>query len=358
MRPTEFIATPRKGKFGPVYFLRGPDRLIHEECRRALIASVPAEARSWCLFEIEFQPDRLLRELEGAHQMPMLGGRSYLLFSDPEDFRHASDDDLESLRAYLEAPSPFATVVFAAIEPDRRRKFIQLLEKKAAVVDIESLGRQEAAAWLGDFLRQAGVEIDADLAQEITAKFESSPDSRSGEKAGVNLLWLRTEIEKLLTANPAAQRLERTDLELMVAFREEHQIGKFLRALAERKCGAALEHLRALVASKVAETLLLWCIADLLRQALRSGPGAGYGRQGWYGANPYATPVMAPLMLGKYSRDELLRSLRLVRRADLGIKSSWKDSGILLEFLVWQIVIGEGGESVPSIGEALPVWRD
>src|SRR2546428_7558839 len=83
MGPAEFIAAVRKGKPAPVYFLRGPDRFLHEECRRALIESVPPQAREWCLSDIEFQPGRLAKELEGADQIPMLGSRNYFFFSDP-----------------------------------------------------------------------------------------------------------------------------------------------------------------------------------------------------------------------------------------------------------------------------------
>lgn len=354
MGPTEFISVIRKGKLGPTYLLRGPDRFLHEECREALIASVPADARAWCLAEIEFEAGRLERELEGASQMPMLGGHNFLFFSDPEDFKHANDEDYEALRAYLDRPSPFSSLVFAAVEPDRRRRFIQLLEKKAVVVEIRPLGGREAAMWARDFLRQAGVEIEPALTEEIAAKFENTND-REPERSGVNLLWMRTELEKLLTAKPGAKRLERSDLELIVTFREEHQIGKFLRAIADRKCSDALETLRALLASKVAETLLLWCIADLFRQALKSTPGATYGRQAWSGAtNPFSTAAIAQIALGKYSREEFMRGLRLVRRADLGVKSSWKDSKILLEFLVWQIVNGRGAEAAPPLAETVP----
>ena len=351
MEPTEFIAVLRKRKAGPAYFLRGPDRFLHEECHGALIASVPAEARAWCLAEIGFPAGGLERELEGAHQMPMLGGHNFLFFSDPEDFKHATDEDYKALLAYLERPSLCATVVFAAIEPDRRRRFIQLLEKKAQVVEIRPLARREAAVWARDFLRQAGVEIDPELAEQIAAKFETSND-REPERAGVNLLWMRTELEKLRTAKPGTKRLERQDLDLIVAFREEHQIGKFLRAIAERDCHKALEHLRALLASKVAETLLVWCVADLFRQTLRSAAGAASGRQAWYGPpNPFSTPAIVPVALGNYSREELPRALRLVRRADLGIKSSWKDSRILLEYLVWQIIVDKGEEAAPPLSE-------
>jgi hypothetical protein len=166
----------------------------------------------------------------------------------------------------------------------------------------------------------------------------------------------------------------------VVAFREEHQIGKLLRAIAERKCDEAFGHLRALLASKTAETLLVWSIGDLFRQALKgasaspfgrgnlsfggggrptvSGTGRGpapygAGRGGW-NRGPFSTAESAAAALRNYSRPELLQALRLVRQADLGIKSSWKDSRILLEFLVWQLIVGKGSGKVSSLGGEIP----
>ena len=360
MRPTEFIARLRQGKLGPAYFLRGPDRFLRDECRAALLASIPPEARDWCLAEIEFEAGRTERELEATYQMPMLGGHIFFLFSDSQDFKSAGDVDYEALARYLDRPSSFATLVFFASEPDRRRRFIQLLEKKAEVVELLPLPRREAAIWLVGFLRHAGVEIDPLLAEEIAAKFEPSNDARSDKPAGVNLLWLRTEMEKLLTSKAGAKRVHRTDLDSITSIREEHEIGKLLRALAERNFGGALDHLRALIASKQPETLLLWSIGDLFRQALKSAPGAAYGKgsysggRGSYSRNPFSTYEIAPLAARKYSPPELLQALRNVRQADLSIKSSWKDSRLLLEFLIWQIVTGKGPETSLPLTDQWP----
>jgi DNA polymerase III delta subunit len=321
MRPTEFIALLRKGEAGAAYFLRGPDRFLQEECRKAVVNSIPADSRQWCLAETEFEPGQLQRELEGAEQMPMLGGHNFLLISDPEDFKPAGDEDTEALRAYLERPSPFSTVVFLAAEPDRRRRFIQLLEKKAQLVELRSPDCQEGARWAQHFLQQAGVEIERDLAQEIAGKFEISSDSRSGGgPSAVNLLWMRTELEKLLTARPGLKRLAPSDLEAIVAFREEHEIGKLLRAMGERSVAG---------------------------QANRGGWSRG--------ANPYSTSEIALLTQKNYPREEVLQAMRAVRRADLGIKSSWKDSKILLEFLVWQIVVGKSPSGEAALGDEVPV---
>jgi DNA polymerase-3 subunit delta len=343
MRPTEFIAALKQGRPRPVYFLRGSDRFLQEECRAAVLQSLAPEAREWCLAEVEFEGGRLARELESAAQMPMLGGHSYYFFSDSNDFRGASDDDVAALADYLEHPSPFATLIFAASEPDRRRRFIQLLEKKADLVELTPLAAREAAKWLTGFLERQGVEISPQLAEEVAEKFEVR--SENAARSGVNLVWLRTEIEKVLTARPGLKRLSPDDLELIVAVREEHEIGKLLAAIAERQYGDAVAQLRALVASKESEVLILWCIADLVRQALKSAGRPAYGGASWgRRANPYSTFEIAPRLSKAYSRAELLHALRAVRRADLAVKSSWKDSRILLELLLWEIIVGKGAE--------------
>jgi DNA polymerase III delta subunit len=363
MGPTQFIAALRKNQPAAAYFLRGPDRFLHEECRKAIVASLPVESREWCLAEIEFEPKRLRQGLLAAAQMPMLGGHSFLIFSDPEDFKHATDDDYAALEEYFARPSPFATIVFDATEPDRRRRFVQFLEKNAEIVEMLPLTRREAASWLEHYLGRAGVEISPELAEDVAARFESSGEGRPAKESGVNLLWMRTEIEKALAAKPQAKRLERADLDLLVVFREEHEIGKLLRAIAQRQLPSAYDNLRALLASKQSEMLILWLIGDLFRQALRSGAGSAYGYAGArYGArnsgwnrNPFSTQELAPVARGKYSHRELLQALRHVRQADLGIKSSWKDSRLLLEFLVWQIIVGKSAGSAPPITEGVPV---
>jgi DNA polymerase III delta subunit len=343
LQPKDFLAALAQGKPGPAYFLKGPDRFLHEECRTAIIESIPAGLREWSLADIEFKPGELRHQLENAFQMPMLGVRHFLLFADPDDFRHADEADQKSLAAYLAKPSPFATLIFSAYVPDRRRSFIQTLEKMTQVVEMNPLGAKDAAAWLKHYLEKDGFAIQPELAEAIVARFVMGSD-RSGKGAsGVNLVWLRTEIEKLITARYGSKRIEREDLDIIFAAREEHEIGKLLMAVADRQVNRALQTLQVLLSSKEPETLLIWCLGDLFRQALKSAPAAGYARPGWnHGGNVFSTFDIAPHALKAYSRQELLRALHLVRAADINIKSSWKDSRVLLETLVWQIMAGSG----------------
>ncbi|MGH9434758.1 MAG: DNA polymerase III subunit delta [Terriglobia bacterium] len=353
MRSSEFCATFENGDAGPVYFLRGPDGFLHEECRAAAVASLPPETREWCLTESVFKPGELQRELENTYQMPMLGRRNLLYLTDTDDFDRAADADVEALAAFIEGPPSFSTVVFAAREPDRRRRFIQILEKGAVVVEMTPLSRRESAAWLAAYLGRAGVEINAELAESVAARFDGGGDASGRGKGtpGVNLLWLRTEIEKLLVARPGLQRVEKPDLDLIVAPREEHEIGKLLAAVAGRKLETALTLLRDLIASKEPETLVLWCVADLFRQALKSSGAPARSAPWSRGPSPYSTFEIAPRAHHAYSREEMARAIRLVRAADLAVKSSWKDSRLLLESLLWQIMAGSGTVAVWPRGD-------
>lgn len=344
MRPTEFYKLFETGKPGraeklsAAYFLRGPDEFLHEECRAAAAASLPEESREWCWTEVEFQPGEMLRALENARQMPMLGDRSFIYFSDSDDFEHAGEDDSEALAAYLKSPPPFAALFFAARAPDRRRRFIQLLEKGAAAVEITPLARREAAEWLRRHLQKAGVEISPALAEAAAARFEAGSTARGKEPGGVNMLWLRTEIEKLLTARLGLKTISESDLALLSGPREEHEIGKLLAAVAGRRLREALELLQDLLASKEPEVLVLWLLGDVFRQALKNGPAPARSNPWSRGGNPFSTFEIAPRVHQSYSQPEIARALRKVRDADLAVKSSWKDSKLILETLLWQVM--------------------
>jgi len=344
VRPVEFCALLEKGKAGAAYFLRGPDRFLHEEFRAAVLSSLPSGTREWCFTEFEFQSGQLRRDLENAYQMPMLGGRTFLYWTDPDDFGHAGEDDFKALEAYLKRPSSFATILFAAYQPDRRRRFIQCLEKQTTVVDAQPPGRAEAAAWVRNYLRKSGVEIGPELAQSVASKFDAGDETSGRSKArGVNLLWLRTELDKLLVACAGAKRIEESDLDFIVAVREEHEIGKMLAAIADRQLSNALTVLHELLAGKEPEALLLWCIGDLFRQALKTTAPQGRQYRAW-SSNPFSTYEIAPRAARSYTREELTSAIRLVHGADLAMKSSWKDSRVLLETLLWQIMAGTAAQ--------------
>lgn len=341
IRFSEFAAALSFKRPAPVYFLRGPDAFLHEEGRNAAAAAVLPEVRDWCFSEVIFKPGSLATAFENASQRPMVGDRVVCYVSCPDDFGRATEGDAAALAAYVKSPPPFATVIFAARNPDRRRKFIQALEKDAVIVELTPPPPAEAAAWLTTFLHARGVQIEPKVAQSIARRFETAAEgSERARVSGVNLVWMRTEIEKLLTARRGTDRIGEQDVALLAEPRDEHEIGRLLAALAGRKLEAAISTLRDLAVSREPETLVLWCIGDLFRQALKAPPGPARSAP-WKSTGAFSTFEIAPRVHQAYSRQEMARALRLVRDADLAVKSSWKDSHLLLEGLIWQIAAGE-----------------
>ena len=246
-------------------------------------------------------------------------------------------------------------MIFLATEPDRAPALCPVAGKSGAACGVafaRTAGRLRTGR--SNFLQHAGVEIAGGLAEEIAGKFEISQDSRSAAgPSAVNLLWMRTEFEKLLTARPGMKRLEPVDLEVIVAFREEREIGKLLRAIGERKCAAALATLRELLASKVAETLILWCIGDLFRQAMRGV--ATYGNRGSWsrGANPYSTLRRSP-----HSHRRIIPARSCCRPCTPFAARIWELSlrGRIPEFC-WNFWCGKLWWAKESTGEELPSVR-
>ena len=151
MTPRQFLEQLRGNRWAPVYFFCGEEGFFHDRCRQVLLRTVPPEVRSWCVHSVDFAPGELASLLEQAYQMPMMGPRNVFLIRDVGDFSHAAEEDYEALKGYLEKPSLFSAVVFMAEEPDRRRRFVSLLLKRAEVVEMR---RPEGAANLSGSARR------------------------------------------------------------------------------------------------------------------------------------------------------------------------------------------------------------
>ena len=330
MTPRQFLEQLRGNRWAPVYFFCGEEGFFHDRCRQVLLRTVPPEVRSWCVHSVDFAPGGLASLLEQAYQMPMMGPRNVFLIRDVGDFSHAAEEDYEALKGYLEKPSLFSAVMFMAEEPDRRRRFVSLLLKRAEVVEMRRPEGADTLRWVAEILRGPGIQIDRAAAETLARKL------------GGNLLWIQTELEKLRLGNPGIKRITVQDLDGLVSIAEDHEVNLLLRALAERNGGEALRRLDSLLRSSEPELRLLWHIAQLFRRSLSAPPGGTYPRRfpaGRGGDRDLAAQTAAR----NYSEPERKEVLRFVHEADLDIKSSWKDTQLRLEHLIWRIV-GPGAE--------------
>ena len=296
MRSTEFITALQKGQVGAAYFLRGPDRFFQEECRKAVVNSIPADSRQWCLAELEFAAGQLPPRWKAPSRCPCWAGTIFCSFPTRKTSSKPATRMWKRCAATWSAPPPFRRWFLSPRSRTGGGASFSCSKKKLQLVELRSPDRREAADWVKQFLAEEGVEIAAGLAEEIAGKFESSQDSRSaGGPSAVNLLWMRTELEKLLTARPGLRRVERCG---------PGGAGRVSRGARDRQAAARHRssasapwrwlHCGSCWPARWRKRLILWCIGDLFRQALRGVPSYG-NRGGWSrGANPYATSEMRP----------------------------------------------------------------
>src|SRR5436190_22707056 len=79
MGPTQFIAALGKGKPAAVYFLRGPDRFLHEECRKAILRPSPPRLAGGPWGKSKSGRNGSRASSEGAYKSPMWAGAPSLL---------------------------------------------------------------------------------------------------------------------------------------------------------------------------------------------------------------------------------------------------------------------------------------
>ena len=330
MTPRKFLEQLRADCWAPVYFFCGEEGFFHDRCRQVLLRTVPPEVRSWCVHSVDFKSGELASLLEQAYQMPMMGPRNVFLIRDIGDFSHAADEDFEALQAYLKEPSLFSAVVFMAEEPDRRRRFVSLLLKRAEVVEMRRPEGADTLRWVAEILKGPGIQIDREAAEALARKF------------GGNLLWIQTELEKFRLGNPGIKRITARELDRVVSMAEDHEVNLLLQALAERAGAGALRSLDSLLRSSEPELRLLWHIGHLFRRSLSAPPAGRYPRR--FPTGRGGERDLAPQTAARnYSEQERKEVLRFIHEADLDIKSSWKDTQLRLEFLIWRIV-GYGSE--------------
>ncbi len=111
--------------------------------------------------------------------------------------------DGERLIPYLQSPNDATTVVFSAVKLDGRTKWVQVLKKKAVVVDCAPLFENQRARWVAQHAQQYGLQIEAPALDMLK------------DQAAEGLYVVMRELEKLTAYMPEGQQVRVQDVELV-----------------------------------------------------------------------------------------------------------------------------------------------
>ena len=309
------------GDPGPLYLLLGDD-----DSEKAAVAGEFTDLVDPGLQA--FNVDRLYggdtsmdRLLDAANTFPMMVPRRVVLVLDaerlliPKRESKAADEDLARLEAFIQNPSPHATVVFVCGSLDMRRRISKTLAREAQVVDCGTIAdAADAEKWIKARAARDKVPLDAAAVRALV------------DRGGTSLVRLRAGLERVAMFALGQPSISAEDVRQSVpAGPDQQQDFGIADAIRDGDAGEALKQLAAALDGGAAPFFVL----GQLRFVAERTPGP-----------------------------RLRDAVGAVFRTDLALKSSGGDQKLLLERLVVELCgDGRGGRQGPPMGGGPARWK-
>jgi len=180
------------GAAGPLYLLLGDDDAEKAEVAGAFADLVDPGLQAFNvdrLYGAETSVDTLL---DSANTFPMMAERRVVLVLEaerllvPKRESKAADEELARLEAFIQSPSPHASVVFVCGSLDMRRRISKTLAREAQVVDCGTIeDAADAERWIKARAARDKVPLDATAVRALV------------DRGGTSLARLRAGLERV-----------------------------------------------------------------------------------------------------------------------------------------------------------------
>jgi DNA polymerase III subunit delta len=351
MTPAQYIARLKRNEVPPVILFLGQEAYERRRCRQALILATVGSDQS-AITQHDLSQTSLTEVIDDARAMNLFVTRRLILATSaetalPRTGKGASDDDdddgpsssgggFDSLAAYIKNPSPDVTLVFEAtrfdFEGDDKKKTERVRKFFSAIPEAVEFkrhtpdeARQEAQA----MLRRAQVTV---LPSALEMLIES---------LGADVSRLFTEIEKLSLYGQTGRPINEDDIASLIPDARETTIFALVSALGRRDRTKALGILDTLCRDGEYLPLALSFLSTQFRTALIAkeanlktsqqiqGHFSKLGIPMWGSRAEQVAQTM-----GKFTREQLERGMKLIFEADRALRSPRPDDRIVMESFV------------------------
>jgi DNA polymerase-3 subunit delta len=359
-------ASANSGPLRPGYILAGDELFLQERCRSAVLkAFVPPDLRDFCLSDLDLSSSSIFEILDRAQTPSLMAPFQVVLVRNVRQLytRGAKKDEFAALDRYFRSPNPQALLVFVAdfiripsdarrMDMDDKNRFERLTEtlgEHCGMVELARVNEEDAMRWVVATTQEAGSRFEPDAARELV------------DSLGADMMMISSEVEKLLLYTLGRGRITLGDVETMVLGAKQRSLYELTDAISSRNPARALALLHGLLnssdAGEDAAIGHLYMLARTFRQMLvilekNVRDQRAIWQALWQGFRipPFAADDLIRQARRYKSRRDLTRSLRLVARADLELRSSPPDKRLVLERLVYDLA----SESKPTSAWASP----
>jgi len=215
--------------------------------------------------------------------------------------------DLDALTDYVQDPSPSTTLVLVAADIDRTRRAGKAMLKHATIVECWGLKTEKNPRFVD---LRAAARIAEQLVKRAAAEsgqqIEPAASRLVAERAGVDIVRLRGDLERLMLYAAGKPRITLADAQEVVSAETAQDDWAVTNAIQNRKPAEALRQLALALEAGAVPYMIL-------------------GQLGWFVRDKLADPRRIPAAV-----DALFRT-------DLDLKSSGGDPRVLLERLVVEL---------------------
>ena len=304
MTPDELQAELADGRIRPAYLLAGPEPLLRDDARAALVDAVLGDAdRTFNLDRLEGASTSASAFEDAARALPMFSDRRLVILREPEGGRRKSDALLEALvRVLGEAVDPPGTVVVVVAEKaDNRARWVKAFAEPAVRVDCEAPRGRALPGFVRAEAKRQRIKLGRGAAEALA------------ERVGPQLLLLRRELEKAaLVAGPGAT-VEVAHVADVVGMSAEEPVWDLTDAIGTGRLGDALAVLGRLEANGAPAPVLLGALASHFRKLARVRAGGDVRghpfavRKLEEQAARYSLPALRACLRSIHDTDEILK---------------------------------------------------
>jgi DNA polymerase III subunit delta len=365
-----FVSELESHKLRAAYVFVGDEAFFRKRFRDAIIEHlVPPDLRDFGLFEFDLAESDLVEVLDRARTPSLMAPFQVFFVRGVKNLfgRGSNDEKLAAIEAYCKNPNPDALLIFVAdhisIPADVRRMEMQDKERYqriretmgpyCGIVELARVEEGEAVRWISDFCGTRGVRIDADGSRELV------------DALGGDMMMISNELEKLMLYVGARNRITLGDVETMVLAAKQSSLYELTDAISSKDRVRALEVLDAMLSSGDGEEAAIghiYMLAKTFRQMLVIlERNVRDQRMLWaalwqgFRVPPFAADDIIKQARRYKSRRELTRSIRLVAKADLSLRSNPVSKRMVLERLVMDLTTEPELEPPGWMQDQLPV---
>jgi DNA polymerase-3 subunit delta len=312
----------------------------HQEALRLLFNTVDESAREFNTAVVTIGGDLVgasgvsrkataADAIDIANMLPMVAARNIVVI---RGFDKIKEDELELVIDYLKRPSASSVVVFDTPALDLRRKISSALMKTCRVVRMDHPGEKEIEDWAKSYIERRGCRIERSALGTLIGLI------------GTSMTRLAREMDKLC-CYAGGSVIDTAAVEQLAPRVREHTNWELWGAIQKRERKRAIRLVRRLVEDGQEPIGIIGALASLYRKMLLAKDLRAKG----------ATPQEIEKATGQYRdrsgsfytavgrmpREEIVRGIRRIAKADNDSKNSIATPNLQVEFLVAELTLPE-----------------